>query len=254
MTAAPVHGPSPEWPWIQGIRPRLAEDVWQRLVQSTLLLTFIDQPPSMNTAATESALGFEPCAYWYLCRSEARFGSVVFLWRTSTGEPLRVADGAVAPFDTGGIWHGHIRTNPALEEAKRKAFVASYSRPADEWVDALSTWIETNYSGAADYVAGRPPKTGLPGIVYDTSNEASAWTWEARLEKALWHRQVMIGHVFWSAGDRSRFEDWLETSDVDERVAEELIDFLSAASIETPPGELTTEEVTRHLTRIVADA
>lgn len=250
ISGSPPTSP-PDRPWVSGIKWPLPGDWKDRLV-SILLLRFASQPSRGPTADAETGLGLSPCVYWYVFRSEPRFGSIVFVWREDSGTPIRAGDGAVAPFDTGGIWHGLVRTNLAMTAAERKHFVETHSRPATAWLGELIAWLKANYADATNYIAGRAPTSGVAGIVYDTSNEAAAWSWEARLEKAAYRGQVTVRHVFWSADDRRAFEDWLETeSGLDEREAVDLMNVIASATVETPATERASEEVARHLGRMV---
>ena len=131
---------------------------------------------------------------------------------------------------------------------------ARTARPIDRWLTEFVAWIEANYDETADYLAGRPPRVGVPGIVYDSRNADGGWTWEARLEKASWNEQISIRHVFWSREDRTDFENWLiHRSLLDTKVAEELIDLIQTVTIETPRHEQASVEVARHLLRIAAN-
>jgi hypothetical protein len=247
----PLSRTVPDRPWVLGIRPKSA--TWLRRVRSLLLLTFVDDAPGAATEAAELGLGLPPSLYWYVFRTDEDFGHIVFLWET-TGD-LVATDGAVTPFDTGGVWQGHITTDPALDPEVRSRFVAVHSRPVSEWLETLQLWIRANYSGTAGYVLGEPPRIGVPGIVYDSRNQARAWTWEARIEKAAYRQQVGIRHVFWSADDRKAFEDWVESVDsgLDERMAETLLVVVERASVEIPRTERANEEVVRHLLRMAGD-
>lgn len=245
--------PKLDTPWVSGIRPPTSTGPWQERVQSILLYRFVDQPARGKTAEAEEGLGIPSCAYWYVCRCDPMYGFVVFLWSEDRSIPLEAGDGAVAPFDVGGVWHGHIRLSPDLDSAGRKNFVARHSRPLPEWLSEFRSYIATNYDTTADYVRGQVPKVGVRGIVYD-SNEPPAWTWEARLFKSAYRRQIRIRHVFWSAPDRREFENWLETaSDIDVRIASELLELISRVTIELPAREIVADEVERYLVRMVGD-
>jgi hypothetical protein len=243
-------GSSPHRPWVLGIRPKRID--WFRHVQALLLSTFHTDVSGGATAAAEAGLGLPPSCYWYIFRTEAHFGHIVFLWTEKTA--FRPGDGAVAPFDTGGIWHGHVMMDPVLDSDGKARFVASNSAPVSGWRGAFEKWILANYESMAEYVAGTPPKVGVPGIVYDSRNSAVSWTWEARLEKKSYRQQVAIRHVFWNADDRKAFEDWVEVrSGLDEKVAEDLLALVDLVSIESLRTERANEEVVRHLLRIVED-
>jgi len=242
---------TPDRPWILGLRPKKAGAAWQPFVHSILLRTFVTEPNGPNTTATETALGFAPCVYFYVFQTSGRFGSVVFLWRENPVQSLKAADGAVAPFDTGGIWHKRVIMQPPLPEPARKTFVKMHSRPVDQWLQEFVAWIAANYGKTSEYVEGKPPRAGVGGIVYDSRNEDGGWTWEARLEKASWREQISVDHIFWSLEDRRSFEDWLiYESDVDTKVADELVELIRTISIETPRYEQANVEVARYLMRI----
>jgi len=243
---------TPDRPWILGLRPKKGLGAaWQSIVQSILLRTFRTAATGPNTAAAEKGLGIAPCVYFYVFQTTGRFGSVVFLWRENPDKPLKAADGAVAPFDTGGIWHGRIVTDPPLAGTARQGFVQKHSKPIDKWLPEFVKWIADNYKTTEEYLEGKPPSAGVRPIVYDSRNEEGAWTWEARVEKASWDEQISIGHVFWSREDRTAFEEWLtHESTIDTKVAEELIELIQTVSIETPLAEQANVEVARYLMRI----
>jgi hypothetical protein len=117
----------------------------------------------------------------------------------------------------------------------------------------LTSWLDRNYASPGDYVLGVPPRAGLPGIVYDSPNEAAAWTWEARLHKDSFRGQIAIERIFWTAADRNAFEDWLETREIDDREAVDLLELIAAVSIETPATERASEEVVRYLLEVMSD-
>lgn len=241
----------PDRPWISGIRPPVTSGDWLERVEDILTGRFMSGPSRGATAAAEEGLALAPSAYWYLCRSDLRFGFVVFLWRVQRANPLLADDGAVAPFDTGGLWHGHIQTALILSESERQQFVSRHSRPVYRWLPELTSWLDRNYASPGDYVIGVPPRAGLAGIVYDGRNEAPAWTWEARLHKDSFRGQIAIERIFWTAADRSAFEDWLETREIDDREAVDLLELIAAVTIETPATERASEEVVRYLLEIV---
>lgn len=245
-----VTNSSVDRPWVLGIRPKAT--VWYRRVQSLLLSTFPSDIAGVSTAAAENGLGLSPSLYWYVLRTEEHYGHVVFLW--SEREAFLPEDGAVSPFDTGGLWHGHVATDPAVEPDDRKEFVAANSVPVSDWLVAFQSWIRANYARTAEYVEGQPPNVGVARIVYDSRNSAPAWTWEARVEKGRYRQQVAIRHVFWSADDRKAFEDWVEErSGVDDKLAEDLLELVAAVTVETPRVVRANEEVVRHLLRLVED-
>jgi|GEM_PF-4826587 len=246
---------APDRPWIFGIRPRnVIGAEWQAIVQSILQRVFRTAPTGARTAEAEAALGLGSCIYFYVFQTSARFGSVVFLWRENPSRPWSSGDGAAAPFDTGGIWHDRVVTDPPLAKAERKSFVQTHSRPIDRWLTEFVSWIDTNYDETADYLANRPPRVGVPGIVYDSRNADGGWTWEARVRKASWNEQISIRHVFWSREDRTDFETWLiHRSTLDAKAAEDLIDLIQTVTIETPRHEQASVEVARYLMRIAAN-
>jgi len=246
---------TPDRPWICGIRPKKVTGTeWQAVVLSILQRMFKTAPTGTRTAEAEAALGLGACVYFYVFQTSARFGSVVFLWKENPARPWNATDGAAAPFDTGGIWHGRVVTDPPLAKAERKPFVQTHSRPIDQWLTAFVAWIEANYHKTADYLADLPPRVGVPRIVYDSRNADGGWTWEARIEKPSWNEQISIRHVFWSHEDRTDFETWLiHRSTIDTKVAEELIDLIQTVTIETPRHEQASLEVARHLMRIAAN-
>jgi hypothetical protein len=247
---APAQTPG-EHPWVLGIRRPKARE-WLARVEALLLHTFVNEPPGEETAVAESGLGFQPSCYWYICRTEGDFGHIVFLWTEEHDVSWGSSD-AATPFDTGGVWHEKIVFDPLLSDSGRKQFVAAHSQPVSAWLGEFVTWLQANYDRTADYIRGVPPRAGVPGIVYDSQNEPRAWTWEARLEKSSYRRQVGIRKVFWTADDRRAFENWIEAggSGLDVKVAEDLLLLVDEVTVETPRTVRANEEVVNYLLRVV---
>lgn len=171
-------------------------------------------PPSEATTATETGLGIAPCHYWYLLHAEATFGQTVFLW-SATIDSWQENEGGLCPFDSGGLWHGHIVTDPPLATMQaRKMFFDRYNQALPGWDESFRLHLATSYGSAGDYIRGQAPQTGVPEIVKGLPNTSRAWAWEARVcrDTPLIAR-LTLESVYWTEPDRDNFDLWLEGHD-----------------------------------------
>lgn len=198
--------------WVHGLRPGLSGVEWRGAVAAIILGQLNALPAGQKTLEAEAGLGLEPSWYWYVARAETAFGHGVFFWRAQDqGWP----DGArgVCPFDTGGLWHGHVRTAPVtLTPQARRAFVATSGHVLEAWTRTVSDALRRHYAPVAEYVSGAPPNPGVDGILGPPDNDSRAWVWEARVARDNVVDNVVVTRLYWSDEDRLDFLNWLEDS------------------------------------------
>jgi len=119
--------------WVHGLRPGSSGVEWRRAIAAIILGQLEALPAGRKTLEAEAGLGLDPSWYWYVARTDSAFGHGVFFWRAQDqGWP----DGArgVCPFDTGGLWQGHVRTaSPTPTPEARRALVAASDRVLESW-------------------------------------------------------------------------------------------------------------------------
>lgn len=238
-------------PWISGIRPPATTDIWQERVYAALVNRFSDGISHPRTTEAESGLDIRPSVYWYVMRSSQHFGFIVFVWHESAGVKWTASDGAVTPFDTGGLWHGRISTVVPLTDVQKRDLVVRVSTALPDWRDSFERFLAENYDRPDEYVNGLPPRKGVPEIRYDGNNRDPAWTWEARVRKDACAGQWQIAAVYWTEEDRLAFAEWLtRRDDLDELEVVHLLRRLAEMSTTTPPDELPSATVQRHLSGV----
>lgn len=222
--------------WASGIRPPKIEDEWHPLVLKILSYKFHESPSRGRTEEAENGLAIAPSCYWYVWRADELYGEVVFLWREGA-VPLRDSDGGVAPFDSGGFWHGFVRTSTVFaDDVEKRSFFASICVKVSEWRTPFFEYVTSNYDDARDYVEGRTPAVGTPGIVRGAPNAASAWTWEARIARAEYRMQVVIDSIYWVERDRFKFEQFLASAPLDDDEMTRIAAMIEEQSIMCPIG------------------
>jgi len=200
-------------PWVFGLRPKLKYKQWQEVLANLLLGKFSLIGKGDNTIISETGLGLSPCWYWYIAKADDAFGHVISFWEARTNEWPEDEMG-ISPFDSGGIWHGHIKTSPQLRESTEKvAFFLKHDKKLLSWDRTFQSYIEVNYDVHSDYIEGHKiPKIGVPEILNISSNTSQAWTWEAHVKLDSINRYVDIIKIFIDNNDRNSFLEWIEDS------------------------------------------
>src|SRR5262245_26457598 len=99
-------------PWVRGLRPPHPSTDWREQATLCLLCTFSAIPTGRATGESEDGLGFPPSSYFYIGRADPAFSDFVCIYI-----PDVHVNGGTTPFDSGGIWHGHIIASPAWGDA-----------------------------------------------------------------------------------------------------------------------------------------
>ena len=163
---------------------------------------------------SEAGLGLPACHYWYVLHAEAAFGQTVFLW-SATINTWQEEDGGISPFDSGGLWHGFVVTQPPLPAGPdRKMLFVRYDRALPGWYENFRLHLAACYVNAAEYIRGEAPRGGVPEIIAGPPNTSRAWAWEARIcRDTPLAARLTLERAYWTADDRASFDRWLEDHD-----------------------------------------
>ena len=116
-------------PWVFGFKKDANRyDLYQDIA-FIILGNFEGIPRRENTSLTEDGLGIIPSLYSYIGRSDSLYCNGIFFFEVDAvgWEPN---ERGICPFDTGGIWHGHIETSPLLTtETEKINFFEEYDKP-----------------------------------------------------------------------------------------------------------------------------
>ena len=161
--------------------------------------------------------------YCFVMRTERAFGRAVFVYTDiGTGDQTSQGGGAT-PFDSGGLWHGHIHTEPPIERDQRRTMFRTANVPLTDWQGDFGTYVRTNYPRAEEYVLGHCPEQGTPPIVPRSPNSARAWTWEIRVPRDLVASRLRLVGGSMMRPDYDDYMDWLwRESLVEDRRAERI--------------------------------
>lgn len=131
-----------------------------------------------KTIEAEVGLGLTPCAYFYVGRCEPEFSdhSIAF-------EDCDAFEAGVSPFDSGGLWFGHVVTNPPLgSQAEVRSFLELHTLGRDAYGLVFEGWLSTNYGDPTEYVDGAVPVACFaPEVEIAQDSDARSWTWEMRV-------------------------------------------------------------------------
>jgi hypothetical protein len=168
--------------WVQGLRRESEPNGgWRPVLFARLASQHDSLPTGTNTAAAEDGLGLERNCYFYVGRCEPDMGdqAVVFLREHGPGN-------RVTPFDTGGLWHGHIVTDPPTDKKDLGDLVSRYSFKSDQYSKPMSDWVEQAFQSELGYASGvAPTRPFAKEIKIDGASGARHWTWEARIPLRL---------------------------------------------------------------------
>jgi hypothetical protein len=201
--------------WVHGLRserndPGSKNEEWEEVVTKMILgnLEGVISEASKNEA--EMGFGISPSFYWFISRTDEAYGGGIFFDFVDP-EICEGINGGVCPFDTGGLWKGYIKTNPPLDnDAKRRDFFLKNDTPIHLWAKTFRDYINENYSRFVDYVDGKAPKKGIPGIRDDGFNKPRAWTWEGRMVLNMVEEKRKKVLFLGTKGQQIGFEDWIK--------------------------------------------
>ena len=183
---------------------------WCELMTDVILKKWSSWNPSRGTQQAEDGLGIEGTPrYFYAVRTERAFGLVVFFFREVYNVAWPGDAYGATPFDSGGLWHGKICTDPPSDATSRNTIFRDHQEPLISWRQAFKEYIASNYGSMKEYIMGNPPGTGSSPIIPGRPNFPRAWTWEVRTPRDLTNRHVELLGGFLSEQDRSTYLDWL---------------------------------------------
>lgn len=163
-TTGPSH-PRSDWRWVIARRLRLEH----HLLHS-----------GDKTAEAEKGLQLEPCAYFYVGRCEPEFSDYAIAY-----EDYDSFESHISPFDSGGLWFGHVVTKVTLaNEHDRQQFLRENTLPHDAYGILFERWVSSSYGTRSEYVEGScPAACYATDVEIDEGADARSWTWELRVEK-----------------------------------------------------------------------
>ena len=172
--------------WVQGLRGGAVETdlPWERVLYERLVGRHDRIQNSSKTVAAEIGLDIGNCAYFYIGRCDPDFGDQVVGYRRPISSTVRVA-----PFDTGGLWHGYINTQPALVPSEKQKLVDDNSHKLGDFEWAFQAWGSAAYASSAPFPDSAPYTEGRktlvnsePEIEFTIAEETHRWwTWEGRV-------------------------------------------------------------------------
>lgn len=176
-----------------GMRPIAESESWQEALRDRLVHRY-DGATSIptQTSQSEALLQFpNACIYWFLMTAQFDYREALIL--SVVADEIHAP--LLSPFDTGGVATGRIAWSP--EGMPPSEFVA---RNTFEWTlgtIAFVHWIQRAFNPVRAYwdrsVLVRPAEPPAP-VAIASASDARAWTWEARLEKEIYHEQKPILH------------------------------------------------------------
>lgn len=194
--------------------------------------------PSKRTKDAEEGLGIAGSPhYFYVMRTERAFGFAVFFFRENPAFHWPIEAYGASPFDTGGLWHGHIYTRPPIDPDERKRLFVRSQIPLSRWKSVFEEYVAKNYASLADYVTGSCPRVGVDSIVLGPPNTSRAWTWELRVPNSLMHSSLELLHGFLSEDDHDKYLDWLwSDSALDDAICRHIQLWMQDNMTFAPPG------------------
>ncbi len=174
--------------WIQGLKPKgltAPMDLeWYRRIVLIISRDFTQIERDPDTIMAETGLDIPPSIYFFVSTAVKEFSNGIFIY-TVVGNSELSSYGSASPFDTGGLWHDHIHTDPELATNQSKRdFFKRYNFTLSQWRQAFRDFIATNHNSFDAYVDGHPPRPSFTKpirIITGLPNTVRAWIWEGRL-------------------------------------------------------------------------
>lgn len=194
--------------WVQGQRAHLdarRSISWMELLYRRVTCDFDAIPSGEKTKEAEAGLGIDESTYFYVECPHPQFGDSVIAF-VDTARELA----AVSPFDTGGLWFGHVPLNQELDNAAKQVLVARWSIECPDYQLPFAEWVGRSIGSLQDYRTGvRPDAVVVEEIDLSTASSQS-WTWEARLRKNVGAgASVAPDRVYLMEGRRAAYLSWL---------------------------------------------
>lgn len=171
--------------WTQGMRrdDRTSTTDWRQLLFNRLDGRESRIRQGRRTEEAEHGLNLESSSYYFIDRCEPAYGDRAVAF----DHPLVSLDSAcVTPFDTGGLWHDRIETQPPRMTAAQKTdIVERFTFSSEDYLQAFIAWGKSAFSNHGQYCHGSAPSHAFcPEIRLSLDNmDARSWTWEGRVPK-----------------------------------------------------------------------
>ncbi len=234
---------------VRGLRNRSRSDSprWETLVTDIILSKWPTPQRTPATVRAEAGLGIVDTPYYfYAMRTHRDYGLVVFVLKQVDDIHETPPRRGATPFDTGGLWHGTVKTSPELDSAGRGALFREADTPLHLWPAAFSRYLRDNYSRVVDYISGTPPLHPIDPILGRPSNESRAWTWEVRYSPTLAAQHLKVATAFMREDERDVYLDWLWTaSQLDDGLARSAQSWISANVVLCESPSVSAEEQLR---------
>lgn len=165
-----------------------------------------------TTATAEQACGIPPSRYFYAGRAFPERGEVA-LGYAAPAE--RAHTGGVVPFDTGGLYAGHLAPcNREMAEDERATIatrlINDAQRPLTKWRAGFQEFVESVFDGRFEaYFSDSLPEkraecwgtADLP--IWAPANQGNwrSWAWEVRFHQA---HDVAASLAYWTCTEGAR--------------------------------------------------
>lgn len=208
--------------WVQGMRSAGTHTLpWQALVFARLTGDHALQGVGLKTGEAERALGFGAAVYFSIGRVLPDFGV-----HAIAHDPERRAEELenwATPFDTGGLYRGHIKLNCAPDTENIRSILNRSTYSNLEYAAPMADWLAVSFDDIGGYVYGsRPSSSAVPEIEL-SANEEQAWSWEARIPaRDYGEPPLQTTKIFMKSGAYQDYKRWLRGEkylSIDEHVA-----------------------------------
>ena len=213
---------------------------WRESLTYVLSNQWSSRSSFARTSEAENGLGItgQP-HYFYAMRTEPAFGFAVFCYCESSDVHWPEDAKGATPFDSGGLWHNKITTEPPLDSSQRRYIFDKYECQLSSWNQTFRNYVADNYNCMIDYMNGNPPQQPTRPIIHGPPNSSRAWTWEVRVARDLLSSNVNLIHGFLSFEDHAKYLDWLwRESTVDDTESVSIQRWMDNNLTLTPVGEL----------------
>lgn len=176
---------TPREVWIQGMRrdDRTSTSDWRQLLFNRLDGHESRIRQGRRTEEAEHGLNINPSSYYFVDRCEPAYGDRALAF----DHPDITFDSArVVPFDTGGLWHDRIETNPpGMTPSQKLEIVERCTFRSNDYLEAFIAWGRATFPSHAHYCRGSAPSESFCAIIALSLKklDARSWTWEGRIPK-----------------------------------------------------------------------
>jgi hypothetical protein len=145
---------------------------------------------AVNPNTCEAIMGTEGDVFFYV--GPFRYPSTACgLLFATTLENIQTDEGAAAPFDSGGLLHHIMRSDP--NEPPRE-FLSRHELPIPQHREYLEHSLRLTFGSPTDYVDGVEPL--LAGALGLSGGDSRRWTHEVRLPNRVYIRTAHLQAVF----------------------------------------------------------